>query len=109
MDDAIVVIENVERILREREGITVKEATIEAMREITGPVIAIVLVLSAVFIPTALVGGFSGLMYQQFAMTIVISVVISGIVALTLTPALCAVFLRETTCSTGCALPRQFL
>ncbi|GIT97304.1 efflux RND transporter permease subunit [Sulfurovum sp. TSL1] len=95
VDDAIVVIENVERILREREGITVKEATIEAMREITGPVIAIVLVLSAVFIPTALVGGFSGLMYQQFAMTIVISVVISGIVALTLTPALCAVFLRE--------------
>ncbi len=95
VDDAIVVIENVERILRDKEGISVKEATTEAMREITGPVIAIVLVLCAVFIPTALVGGFSGLMYQQFAMTIVISVVISGIVALTLTPALCAVFLRE--------------
>jgi len=95
VDDAIVVIENVERILRDKEGISVKEATVEAMREITGPVIAIVLVLSAVFIPTALVGGFSGLMYQQFAITIVISVVISGIVALTLTPALCAVFLRE--------------
>jgi len=95
VDDAIVVIENVERILRDKEGISVKEATVEAMREITGPVIAIVLVLSAVFIPTALVGGFSGLMYQQFAITIVISVVISGIVALTLTPALCVVFLRE--------------
>ncbi len=95
VDDAIVVIENVERILRSNEGMSVKEATVEAMREITGPVIAIVLVLSAVFIPTALVGGFSGLMYQQFAITIVISVVISGIVALTLTPALCAVFLRE--------------
>jgi len=95
VDDAIVVIENVERILRDKEGISVREATIEAMREITGPVIAIVLVLCAVFIPTALVGGFSGLMYQQFAITIAISVVISGIVALTLTPALCAVFLRE--------------
>ena len=95
VDDAIVVIENVERILRDKEGISVHEATVEAMREITGPVIAIVLVLCAVFIPTALVGGFSGLMYQQFAMTIVISVVISGIVALTLTPALCAVFLRQ--------------
>ena len=95
VDDAIVVIENVERILRSKEGITVKEATAEAMREITGPVIAIVLVLSAVFIPAALVGGFSGMLYQQFAMTIVISVVISGMVALTLTPALCAIFLRE--------------
>jgi len=95
VDDAIVVIENVERILRDKEGISVREATIEAMREITGPVIAIVLVLSAVFIPTALIGGFSGLMYQQFAMTIVISVVISGIVALTLTPSLCAIFLRQ--------------
>jgi HAE1 family hydrophobic/amphiphilic exporter-1/multidrug efflux pump len=95
VDDAIVVIENVERILRERKGISVREATIEAMREITGPVIAIVLVLSAVFIPAALVGGFSGMMYQQFSITIVISVVISGIVALTLTPALCVVFLRE--------------
>lgn len=95
VDDAIVVIENVERILRERKGIGVREATLEAMREITGPVIAIVLVLCAVFIPTALVGGFSGLMYQQFAMTIAISVIISGFVALTLTPALCVIFLRE--------------
>ncbi len=95
VDDAIVVIENVERILRTNEKMSVKEATVEAMREITGPVIAIVLVLSAVFIPTALVGGFSGTMYEQFAVTIVISVIISGIVALTLTPALCAVFLQK--------------
>ncbi len=95
VDDAIVVIENVERLLAERKEISVREATIEAMREITGPVVAIVLVLSAVFIPAALMGGFSGVMYQQFAMTIVISVVISGIVALTLTPALCNVFLRR--------------
>ena len=95
VDDAIIVIENVERILRDRKDFTVKEATVEAMREIAGPVVAIVLVLSAVFIPAALVGGFSGLMYQQFAITIVISVVISGMVALSLTPALCAVFLRE--------------
>jgi HAE1 family hydrophobic/amphiphilic exporter-1/multidrug efflux pump len=95
VDDAIVVIENIERILHQKKGISVKDATIEAMREITGPVIAIVLVLSAVFIPAALVGGFSGMMYQQFSMTIVISVVISGIIALTLTPSLCVVFLRQ--------------
>jgi HAE1 family hydrophobic/amphiphilic exporter-1/multidrug efflux pump len=95
VDDAIVVIENVERILRTREDVTVKEATVIAMKEITGPVVAIVLVLSAVFIPASLVGGFSGVMYQQFSMTIVIAVVISGLVALTLTPALCTVFLRK--------------
>ncbi|MEJ2501130.1 MAG: efflux RND transporter permease subunit, partial [Campylobacterales bacterium] len=95
VDDAIIVIENVERLLHERKDLSVREATIEAMREITGPVVAIVFVLSAVFIPAALLGGFSGVMYQQFAMTIVISVVISGIVALTLTPALCNVFLRR--------------
>lgn len=95
VDDAIVVIENVERVLRTDEKITVKEATVIAMKEIAGPVIAIVLVLSAVFIPAGLSGGFSGVMYQQFAMTIVISVAISGLVALTLTPALCAVFLKK--------------
>lgn len=94
VDDAIIVIENVERILRTKT-ISVKEATIEAMRELTTPLIAIVLVLSAVFIPAALSGGFSGVMYQQFAMTIVIAVVISGIVALTLTPALCVIFLKQ--------------
>lgn len=94
VDDAIIVIENVERVLRTKK-IAVKEATQEAMKELTTPIIAIVLVLSAVFIPAALTGGFSGVMYQQFAITIVIAVVISGIVALTLTPALCAIFLKE--------------
>lgn len=95
VDDAIIVIENVERILRTKEGISVKDATIEAMRELTTPIVAIVLVLSAVFIPAALTGGFSGVMYKQFAMTIVIAVIISGLVALTLTPAMSALFLKE--------------
>ncbi|WP_263831821.1 efflux RND transporter permease subunit [Sulfurospirillum oryzae] len=94
VDDAIVVIENVERILRE-EDLSVKDATIKAMKEITNPVIAIVMVLCAVFIPAAFLGGFSGMMYKQFAMTVIISVTISGIVALTLTPALCALLLRK--------------
>lgn len=94
VDDAIIVIENVERILR-KEAISVKEATIKAMQEITGPVIAIVLVLSAVFIPAAFMGGLSGTLSRQFAITIVISVTISGLVALTLTPALCAKLLKK--------------
>lgn len=94
VDDAIVVIENVERILRE-EDLSVKDATIKAMQEISGPVVAIVLVISAVFIPASFMGGFSGMLYKQFAVTIIISVVISGIVALTLTPALCALFLKK--------------
>ena len=94
VDDAIIIIENVERILR-TNTISVKDATIEAMKELTTPLVAIILVLSAVFIPAALSGGFSGVMYKQFAITIVIAVVISGLVALTLTPALCAIFLKE--------------
>lgn len=94
VDDAIIVIENVERIMRE-QGLPPNEATIKAMEEITAPVIAIVLVLSAVFVPASFVGGFSGKLYQQFAITIAISVVLSGIVALTLTPALCSIFLKE--------------
>jgi len=94
VDDAIIVIENVERNLRTK-GLNVKDATIEAMRELTTPLIAIILVLSAVFIPAALSAGFTGVMYKQFAITIIMAVVISGFVALTLTPALCAVFLKE--------------
>jgi len=94
VDDAIVVIENVERILRD-EDLDVKDATIKAMREITNPVVAIVMVLCAVFVPAAFLGGFSGMLYKQFAMTVIISVTISGIVALTLTPALCALLLRK--------------
>lgn len=94
VDDAIIVIENVERIHR-TEKLSIKESTIKAMQEVTSPVISIVLVLAAVFIPVSFMGGFTGQMYKQFAMTIVVSVTISGFVALTLTPALCTVFLKE--------------
>lgn len=95
VDDAIVVVENVERIM-EQEELPVREATIKAMSQVTGPIIAIVLVLSAVFLPVAFLGGLTGVMYRQFAVTIAISVFISGIVALTLSPALCRVFLRPS-------------
>ena len=95
VDDAIIVIENVERILHETPDISVKDATIEAMREITSPVISIVLVLSAVFIPVSFIEGFVGLIQKQFALTLVSSVAFSGFVALTLTPALCALILRR--------------
>ena len=95
VDDAIIVIENVERILHSNKDISVKDATIKAMKEVTAPVIAIVLVLCSIFIPVSFMGGFTGAMYQQFAITIVISVVISGFVALTLTPALCAILLKK--------------
>jgi hydrophobe/amphiphile efflux-1 (HAE1) family protein len=94
VDDAIVVLENVERIMRE-EHMNAREAAIEAMREVTGPVIAIVLVLTAVFVPIAFLGGLTGELYRQFAITISIAVAVSGIVALTLTPALCVLILRH--------------
>jgi len=93
VDDAIIVIENVERIMEE-EGKSPRDATIKAMEEVSGPVIAVVLVLTAVFVPVGFLGGLSGQMYRQFAITIAVSVGISGLVALTLTPALCAVFLK---------------
>ena len=93
VDDAIIVVENVERIMHE-EGLAVREATIKAMEQVTGPVIAIVLVLSAVFVPVAFLGGFTGQMYKQFAVTIAVSVAISGLVALTLSPALCRLLLK---------------
>jgi len=93
VDDAIVVIENVERIMR-AEGLPPREATVKAMTQVTGPIIAIVLVLCAVFVPVAFMGGLAGTMYRQFAITISISVIISGIVALTLTPALSALLIK---------------
>jgi len=96
VDDAIVVLENVERIMA-KEKLPAKEATVKAMQEVTSPVIAIVLVLCAVFLPVAFMGGLAGEMYKQFAITIAISVVISGIVALTLTPALCGLLLKPHT------------
>ncbi|MCC6145558.1 MAG: efflux RND transporter permease subunit, partial [Candidatus Hydrogenedentes bacterium] len=92
VDDAIVVVENVERIMHE-EHLAVREATIKAMNQVTGPVIAIVLVLSSVYLPGAFIGGLTGVMYRQFAVTIAISVMISGLVALTLSPALCRLLL----------------
>lgn len=94
VDDAIIVIENVERHIK--EGLSPKDASIKAMQEVSGALIAIVLVLSAVFLPVAFLGGLSGEMYRQFAVTIVISLAISGLVALTLTPSLCALILKPT-------------
>ncbi|NDV12037.1 efflux RND transporter permease subunit [Crenobacter caeni] len=94
VDDAIVVLENVERIMSE-EKLPPREASIKAMEEVAGPVVAIVLVLVSVFLPVAFLGGIAGQMYKQFAITIAVSVTISGIVALTLTPALCALLLKE--------------
>jgi len=95
VDDAIVVLENVERIMR-TEHLPPPLATAKAMEEVTGPIIAIVLVLCAVFVPVAFMGGLTGELYKQFAITIAVSVVISGIVALTLTPALCSLLLPDT-------------
>jgi HAE1 family hydrophobic/amphiphilic exporter-1/multidrug efflux pump len=93
VDDAIVVLENVERHMR-AEHVDPREATRRAMAEVSRPVIAIVLVLNAVFLPVAFLGGLVGEMYRQFAITIAVSVTISGFVALTLTPAMCAKMLK---------------
>src|SRR3982751_6315411 len=93
VDDAIVVLENIERIMHE-EHLPARDAAIKAMREVSGPVIAIVLVLCSVFVPIAFLGGLAGELYRQFAVTISMAVVISGVVALTLTPALCVIVLK---------------
>ncbi len=94
VDDAIVVLENVERIMHE-EGIQAREAAIKAMHEVSGPIIAIVLVLDAVFVPIAFLGGLTGELFRQFAITISISVTLSGLVALSMTPSLCVMILRN--------------
>jgi hydrophobe/amphiphile efflux-1 (HAE1) family protein len=88
-----VVLENTERIMR-TEGKSAREAAFESMREVTGPVVAIVLVLCSVFVPVSFLGGLAGQLYRQFAITVAMSVAISGLVALTLSPALCALLLR---------------
>lgn len=93
VDDAIVVVENVERNLRDLH-LSPKEAALKAMEEVTAPIIAIVCVLSAVFIPVAFLGGIAGQLYRQFAITIAISVIISGLVALSLSPAMAAILLK---------------
>jgi len=94
VDDAIVVLENVERLMRE-QAMSAFDAAVEAMREVSGAVVAIVLVLCAVFVPVAFLGGMAGQLYRQFAVTVAIAVVISGFVALTLTPVMCALLLRH--------------
>jgi HAE1 family hydrophobic/amphiphilic exporter-1 len=99
VDDAIVVVEAVEHHIE--EGMPPREATIRAMSEVQGPVIAIALVLAAVFIPVAFMSGITGRLYQQFALTIAVSVLISAFNALTLSPALCAMLLRPRTSTRG--------
>ena len=95
VDDAIVVVENAERNIE--AGLSAHDATVKAMQEVSGPIIAIALVLCAVFIPLAFVPGLTGLFYKQFAVTIAISTVISAFNSLTLSPALSALLLGRTT------------
>ncbi|MYD30455.1 MAG: multidrug efflux RND transporter permease subunit [Nitrospira sp. SB0661_bin_20] len=94
VDDAIIVVENVERHMT-KGGLSRRDAVKQAMTEVTGPVIASVLVLSAVFVPVGFLGGITGELYKQFAVTIALSVIISGLVALTLSPALCATVFKS--------------
>ncbi|KAB1442184.1 efflux RND transporter permease subunit [Pseudodesulfovibrio senegalensis] len=93
VDDAIVVVENVERIMS-TEGLPPKEATIKAMKQISGAIVGITLVLSAVFFPLGFMSGSVGVIYRQFAISVAVSILISGFLALTMTPALCATLLR---------------
>lgn len=95
VDDAIVVVENTMRLIDD-EGLSAQEATKKAMDEVTGPVIATTLVLLAVFVPTAMMGGITGRLYQQFAITISVATIFSSINALTLSPALCGILLRPS-------------
>ncbi|MGG7522904.1 efflux RND transporter permease subunit [bacterium BS0013] len=95
VDDAIVVVENVERIMRD-EGLPAREATEKSMGEISGALVAIALVLSAVFLPMAFFGGSTGVIYRQFSVTIISAMILSVVVALTLTPALCGSILSHT-------------
>ncbi|MCX7191728.1 MAG: multidrug efflux RND transporter permease subunit [Candidatus Methylopumilus sp.] len=98
VDDAIVVLENIERLMAEEKLSPIK-AAIKSMEQVSAAVIAIVLVLCAVFVPVAFMGGIAGELYRQFAVTVAIAVVISGVVALTLTPALCAIILNPNSIS----------
>lgn len=93
VDDAIVMLENVERLMHEK-GMSPFDAALASVREVGGAIVAIVLVLVSVFLPVAFLGGIAGALYRQFAITVAVAVVISGFVALTLTPALCALILR---------------
>ena len=95
VDDAIVVLENIERLMDE-EKLPPLKAAIRSMEQVASAVVAIVLVLCAVFVPVAFMGGIAGELYRQFAVTVAVAVTISGLVALTLTPALCAILLKHT-------------
>src|SRR5439155_15457721 len=95
VDDAIIVVEAVERLIH--DGMSPRDAAVRAMQEVGGPVVAIALILAAVFIPTAAIPGITGRLYQQFAVTIAISVLISAFNALTLSPALAALLLKPKT------------
>ncbi len=94
VDDAIVVVENVERVMEEEPQLTPGEATKKAMREITAPIVAITLVLLSVFVPLAFIPGLTGVLFRQCAVTISVAMLISAVNALTLSPALCGIFLR---------------
>ncbi len=94
VDDAIIVVEAVEHHMA--RGLTPRQATLQAMEEVSGPVIATALILAAVFVPVAFLGGMAGVMYKQFAVTVAVSTLLSAFVALTLTPALCSLLLRPT-------------
>jgi hydrophobe/amphiphile efflux-1 (HAE1) family protein len=107
VDDAIVVIENVERIMDE-DKVPAPVAADRAMHQVAGALVAIVLALCSVFVPVAFLGGITGTMLRQFAVTLVVAVVLSGMVALTLTPALCALLLKETPHATHNRLFRRF-
>lgn len=107
VDDAIVVVENVEQHIK-AEGLNPVEATEKAMAEVQGPVIAIAFVLSAVFIPVAFLGGTTGVLYKQFALTIAVSMAISAFVAMSLTPALCALLMKPHNPNAKKNLPDKF-
>jgi hydrophobe/amphiphile efflux-1 (HAE1) family protein len=101
VDDAIVVVENVQHVMEEHPGISTHDATVRAMRQVTGPIVSTTLVLVAVFVPVAFLPGIVGELYRQFAVTITASVAISALNALTLSPALCAMFLRPPHAARG--------
>ncbi len=105
VDNAIIVLENVDRLIKEK-GMKAREASIETMKQVSGAVVASTLVLVAVFAPVTFLGGLTGELYRQFAVTIAVSVVVSGVVALTLTPAMCALLLDKQT--HGVAKPFQW-
>lgn len=107
VDDAIVVVEAVEHHMQQ-SGLSPRDATIKAMQEVSGPVIAIALVLCAVFVPVSFLSGITGVMFRQFGLTVAISVLLSALVALTLTPALCAQLLKPHTAHNTGLLSRFF-